>query len=102
MELEVELSHLVFAELYNILAGRNSLSDMLEVRLNSIDLNHSWLRAASDLYNAKWHEICKDADSVADFTHLPSEHAHFASWILASLRGTGQCADMWLFRVECG
>lgn len=94
MELEVELSHLVFAELYNILAGRKSLSDMLEVRLNSIDLNHSWLRAASDLYNAKWHEICKDADSVADFTHLPSEHAHFASWILASLRGTGQCTDM--------
>ena len=94
MEIEVELSHLVFAELYNILAGRNDLSDKLEVRLNSMDLNHSWLRAASDLYNAKWDEICKHADSVADFTHLPSEHAHFASWILAGLRGTGQCTDM--------
>jgi hypothetical protein len=94
MELEVELSHLVFAELYNILAGRNSLSDMLDDRLNSIDLNHSWLPTASDLYNAKWDEICKDADSVADFTHLSSEHAHFASWILASLRGTGQCTDI--------
>lgn len=94
MELEVELSHLVFAELYNILAGRKSLSDMLEVRLNSIDLNHSWLREASDLYNAKWHEIRKDAHSAADFTHLSSEHAHFASWILACLRGTGQCEDI--------
>lgn len=94
MVLKFELSHLVFAELYKILAGRGSLSKMLEDRLNTIGLDHSWLSIASDLYNTKWYEICRNADSVADFTHLTSEHAHFASWILACLRGTGQCTDI--------
>lgn len=94
MVLKFELSHLVFAELYKILAGKSSLSEMLEVRLNAIGLDYCWLSVASDLYNTKWNQICRDADSEADFTHLTSEHAHFASWILACLRGTGQCTDI--------
>ena len=58
MELEVELSHLVFAELYRILAETDAYSDMLEARLNVIELDYSWLRTASELYDAKWHDIC--------------------------------------------
>ena len=94
MELEVELSHLVFAELYRILAETDAYSDMLEARLNVIELDYSWLRTASELYDAKWHDICKGVHEIGEFSHVTSEHAHFASWILASLRGTGQCSDI--------
>lgn len=94
MELEVELSHLVFAELYRILAETDAYSDMLEARLNVIELDYSWLRTASELYDAKWHDICKGVHEIGEFSHVTSEHAHFASWILASLRCTGQCSDI--------
>ena len=94
MGLKFELSHLVFAELYKILASRNSTSEKLEARLNAIELDHSWLETASHLYNTKWLEICEGSNSVDDFSHLAYDHAEFASWILAGLRGTGQCTDI--------
>lgn len=47
-----------------------------------------------ELYDAKWHDICKGVHEIGEFSHVTSEHAHFASWILASLRGTGQCSDI--------
>lgn len=70
MELEVELSHLVFAELYRILAETDAYSDMLEARLNVIELDYSWLRTASELYDAKWHDICKGVHEIGEFSHV--------------------------------
>ncbi len=94
MELKCELSPLVFAELYKVLADTDAFSETLKARLNIIELDYSWLRTASELYDAKWHDICKGADEIGKLTHVTWEHAHFASWILASLRGTGQCTDI--------
>lgn len=94
MGLNFELSHLVYAELYRILATEKKLADPIQDRLSEIELDHDWLSAAYDAYDAKWRDEIGRSANASDMLHLDQAHAQLASWILVSLRGTGHCFDL--------
>lgn len=88
-----ELSSLVFAELYRLLASEKDFTESLESRLGEISYPLEWLDEAADEYDAKWeHDLeFMSQDTIDDF-RLPSpDHAVLASWILAGLRAHGSC-----------
>lgn len=89
-ELSCKLSALVFAELYRILGTAGAYRERLDDRLNQLNYEIDWLAEASEAYDVKWLSDAEyvDVDSAEDFA-LPTEHALLATWLLASLRNTG-------------
>jgi hypothetical protein len=94
MELRCELSPLVFAELYKILAAESDLADVLEERLRRVELDHEWLLEAAEGYERKWQWFLSYAASLDDHESLPADHALLASWVLAGLRSTGSSYEL--------
>ncbi|MBM2617887.1 hypothetical protein JIG36_20225 [Actinoplanes sp. LDG1-06] len=88
MGLNCELSPLVFAELYRMLAGSSAHADLLEERLDEIGQDLSWLTEAADRYEKTWQRDL-------EFTTEPLDDAHalLASWLLAPLRAGGSSYD---------
>lgn len=86
-ELACELSPLVYSEYYRMLAGDPSLEEALAIRVRGAGLDDDWLEQAASAYEAKW-----DADRQLGAEYgvqaLTSDHAEFASWILAGVRPT--------------
>jgi uncharacterized protein YqiB (DUF1249 family) len=95
-ELSCELSPLVYAELYRLLATTPEFEDSLSFRLDEIAYRFEWLEEAGDAYRAKWEYDLQyvDADSISDLVLQQPDHALLASWILAGLRNTGHCYDL--------
>ncbi|MBO2462675.1 hypothetical protein [Actinomadura violacea] len=89
MELSCELSPLVFAELYRMLAADNERVELLKDRLAEIGHEWSWLSEAAERYEATWRGNQKAADRVEDLIALGTDHSLLASWVLAALRGSG-------------
>jgi hypothetical protein len=92
----VELSPLVYAELYGRLAADGSRQEALAERLEQIELNGEWLGKASAAYRAKWKdEVSKrQADPAYELIVTSPEHAELASWIMAPLRTSGSSYDL--------
>ncbi|MEU1268508.1 hypothetical protein [Streptomyces sp. NPDC005799] len=95
-ELRCELSPLVYAELYRLLAADEARRDVLEERLAVIGYDHVWLGTAADAYNEYWAALLEstDADSVSSLALPRNEHALLATWILAGLRITGEDREL--------
>lgn len=94
MDLRCELSPLVFAELYGLLATDNDRADALDERLDQIGLEHSWLEEAAETYEAKWNSLGTTATDISDYVAHGGDHAVLASWVLAGLRQTGSSYDI--------
>jgi len=92
--LSCELSPLVYAELYRLLAGDTATAEILDERLRLIELEHGWLSQASERYEAKWQGELRTASNWSDMPPLGWEHARLASWVLAALRARGSCFDL--------
>ncbi|MGW1803276.1 hypothetical protein ACWCQN_47725 [Streptomyces sp. NPDC001984] len=95
-ELRCELSPLVYAELYRLLAADEARRDVLEERLAVIGYDHVWLGTAADAYSEYWEALLEstDADSVSSLALPRNEHALLATWILAGLRTTGEDREL--------
>lgn len=91
MELKFELSSLVYSELYRILSEKHQFADLFYSHLSQVDLYPDWFAQAHGRYEAKWKSELNLSPDASAMHHLDSWHAQFASWIMASLRGTGQC-----------
>jgi hypothetical protein len=87
--LTCELSPLVFAELYRMLAADSGRSELLEERLSEVRLELPWLGEAAEQYEATWQGQRRMATGLDDLIALTPEHSLLASWVLASLRGSG-------------
>jgi hypothetical protein len=93
MELKCELSPLVFAELYRMLAADSDRADVLYERLGQIGLEYQWLEEAAELYEGKWNSLLAVATSIGDYVAHGADHSVLASWVLAGLRQTGSSYD---------
>lgn len=89
MELKCELSPLVFAELYQLLLSATGYRDALSERLRQVDADPEWLTTAAELYETKWQA---ERDTDPPFT-VSSDHAVYASWLIAPLASTGSSLD---------
>lgn len=91
MELKCELSPLVFAVLYRMLADDKDSrhQNLLVDRLTEVDWEPEWLAEAADRYEKTWQGQLKRAKTQNDLPGLDDENALLASWILAALRTTG-------------
>jgi hypothetical protein len=87
--LSCELSPLVFAELYRMLAGDRTRAELLEERLAEIGRDVSWLEEAAERYEKTWQGNLRVAISVDDLIALGPDHSLLASWVLARLRASG-------------
>ena len=88
--LKCSLSPLVFAELYRLLNLANSHQNLLDDRLSAIGYSFDWLQEAAQTYESKWVSTVEYiSPDLADESALPPEHALLATWLLASLRNTG-------------
>lgn len=94
MDVSCQLSHLVYAELYRLLANDGTLADMLDERLGEIELDHYWLTEAAGRYEAKWQDLLRHSTGWQSLTPLSWEHARLASWVLAALRTRGSCSEL--------
>lgn len=93
MELKCELSPLVFAELYRMLATDTDRAEVLDARLGQIGLEHEWLEETAQMYETKWNSLLTVATTIDDYPAHGCDHSVFASWILAALRQTGSSYD---------
>jgi hypothetical protein len=91
--LSCELSPLVFAELYRMLASDAARAELLEERLADIGRDLSWLEQAADRYEKTWRGNCRTAINLSDFIALGADHALLASWVLAPLQASGSSYD---------
>lgn len=93
MGLSCELSPLVFAELYRMLAGDQARAELLEARLAEIGLGMIWLEEAADRYEKTWQGNLRLSTCAEDLVALSPDHALLASWVLAPLRASGSSYD---------
>jgi hypothetical protein len=90
VELSCELSPLVFAELYRLMA-RPQYVELLVERLYLHDRDHDWLSEAAIVYDDFWQsELAVLPDGGAASVGLSREHALLATWLLAALRPLGE------------
>lgn len=89
MGLSCELSPLVFAELYRMLAGDQTLVEALEDRLAVVGLEMSWLEVAADRYDKTWQGNLRVATCTEELVALSPAHSLLASWVLAPLQASG-------------
>ena len=88
--LSCELSPLVFAELYRMLAGDRQLrAELLDDRLGEIGCDVSWLEERQPAYEKTWQGNLRVATCVDDLITLGPDHSLLASWVLAPLRASG-------------
>ncbi|MEU8803230.1 hypothetical protein [Spirillospora sp. NPDC048819] len=93
MELTCELSPLVFAELYRMLAADNERAELLEDRLTQIGRERSWLSEVADRYETTWQGNRKIATCIDDLVAVGADHSLLASWVLAVFQGSGSSYD---------
>lgn len=93
MGLNCELSPLVFAVLYRMLAADSGRSELLEDRLAEVGLELTWLEEAAERYDAAWQGNRRRGAELDGLIGLTSDHSLLASWILAALRGSGSSHD---------
>jgi hypothetical protein len=93
-ELSCKLSALVFAEVYRLLGTAAVYQENLDDRLMQLGYDRGWLEEASEAYDSKWQSDAAYINpEVAEDFALPVEHALLATWLLASLRNTGDSYD---------
>lgn len=94
-ELNCNLSPVVYAELYRLLAENEAFRDPLENQLSEIHLPHDWLLDASASYRAKWeHDLEYTTPETLSGLALEPSHAELATWLLSGLALRGDPGEL--------